>query len=162
MSMYRVPESAAGCVAVPADADDNDRESLRNPAPMRTSFAQIRSGLLPSLAAALVLALAGCASLPPPTAELAGAQQAVARADAADADQYAGQEVGDARRALGQAQAAMSSGREDEARSLALLAASAADLAAARSREAAANADLARRRAEITDLKQRLQLEATP
>lgn len=129
---------------------------------MSRSFAQIRSALLPALATSLALALGGCASLPPPTAELAQAQAAVSRADAADADQYAGQEVGAARRTLEQAQAAMSSGRDDDARSLALLAASAADLAAVRSREAAANAELARRRAEITDLKQRLQLEVAP
>lgn len=129
---------------------------------MSTSFAQIRTGLLPMAAASLALALGGCASLPPPTAELSQAQAAVSRADAADADQYAGQEFGDARRTLEQAQQAMSAGRDDEARSLALLAASAADLSAVRSREAAANADLARRRAEITDLKQRLQLESAP
>ncbi len=128
---------------------------------MSTSFAQIRSGLLPA-AAMLLLSLGGCASLPPPTAELSQAQAAVSRADAADADQYAGQDMGDARRMLEQAQRAMSDGREDEARNLALQSAAGADLAAVRSREAAANAELARRRAEISDLKQRLQLEAAP
>lgn len=125
---------------------------------MSTSLAQIRSGLQVS-AFSIVLMVAGCATLPPPTAELSAARQAVARADAADANQYATDEFAQAQRALEQAQAAMAAGRDADARSQALLAASGADLAAARSREAAANADLARRRAEITDLRQRLQLE---
>ncbi|TCZ83971.1 DUF4398 domain-containing protein, partial [Lysobacter sp. N42] len=57
---------------------------------MTPSFAYLRNAL-----AALVLAsaLAGCASLPPPTGELAAAGQAVARADSADADQYAAAEI---------------------------------------------------------------------
>lgn len=125
---------------------------------MSTSFAQIRSGLQ-ALAFGTVLAITACATLPPPTAELSTARQAVARADAADADQYDADGFAQAQRALEQAQTAMSAGRDAEARNLALLSASGADLAAARSREAAANADLARRRAEITDLRQRLQLE---
>src|SRR3546814_2630589 len=58
-----------------------------------------RSGLQ-VLAFATVLALTACASLPPPTAELATARQAVARAGNADADQYAADEVSQARRAL--------------------------------------------------------------
>ena len=67
------------------------RYPKRHGTPMRTSFAQIRLLLL-----ALVLALAstGCASVPPPTNELAAAQQAVMRADGADADQYAAAEIG--------------------------------------------------------------------
>ena len=55
---------------------------------MRTSFAHFR-WRLHGACLVPVLALAGCASLPPPTAELSAAQQAVARADAADAQQYA-------------------------------------------------------------------------
>ncbi|HEY4559183.1 MAG TPA: DUF4398 domain-containing protein, partial [Lysobacter sp.] len=69
------------------------------------------------------MALAGCASLPPPTGELAAAQQAVARASQGDAEQYAGAELARARAQLSQAQAAMSSGHEDDARNLALAAA---------------------------------------
>ncbi|MGH8032668.1 MAG: DUF4398 domain-containing protein [Luteimonas sp.] len=109
-----------------------------------------------------MLALTACATLPPPTAELAAADQAVTRAGTADADQYAADEFAQARRALAQAQSAMAAGRDTDARSLALQASSGADLAAARSREATANAELSRRYAEITDLKRRLQLEGQP
>src|SRR3546814_19682740 len=63
-------------------ADPRERDP-----PRATSFAQIRSGLQ-VLAFATVLALTACASLPPPTAALATARQAVARAGAADADPY--------------------------------------------------------------------------
>lgn len=95
--------------------------------------------------------------MPPPTGELAAAEQAVVRADGADADQYAGQEIALARSELAQAQAAMAEGREDEARRLALVAAADADLAYARSREALATAELSQREAEIAQLRQRLQ-----
>lgn len=126
--------------------------------PMNTSFAQIRS-LLQVGFAALLLPLAACASLPPPTTELAAAQQSVTRAGNADADQYAAAELAQARNALEQAQATMARGRDEDARSLALLAAAAADLAYARSRAAAATTELAQRRAEIAELKQRLHME---
>ena len=122
---------------------------------MTASFAQFRF-LLP--AAVLVLASA-CASLPPPTSELAAAQQAVTRAEGADADQYAAQDIGVARTALAQAQAEMARGREDAARRLALAAAADADLAHAKSREALALAELTQRRAELAELRQRLQTE---
>src|SRR3546814_16204524 len=105
---------------------------------MATIFAQIRAGLQVR-AFATVLALTACASLPPPTAELATARQAVARAGDADADQYAADEVSQARRALELAQAAMAQGREDDARSLAVQAAAVADLAHAYSRKAVAD-----------------------
>src|SRR3546814_6887032 len=85
------------------------------------------------------LALTGCAGRPPPTAELATARQAVARGGDADADQYAADEVSQARRALELAQAAMAQGREDDARSLAVQAAAVADLAHAYSRKAVAD-----------------------
>lgn len=95
--------------------------------------------------------------MPPPTGELAAAQQAVVRADGADADQYAGQEIALARNGLAQAQAAMSEGRESQARALALTAAADADLAYARSREALATAELEQRRTEVEQLRDRLQ-----
>jgi len=133
----------------------NSRE--RDP-PMTTSFAQIRSALQASALGA-VLALTACASLPPPTAELAAAQQAVARAGNADADQYAGDDYAQARQALEQAQSAMAAGREDDARALAAQATAGADLANARSHEAVASTELAQRRAEIADLKKRLRME---
>ncbi|MFD0321638.1 hypothetical protein [Lysobacter gummosus] len=78
--------------------DDNVRaSSLPHSAPlMPTSFAQIR---LPLLAVVLASGLAGCASTPPPTGDLSAAQQAVMRADDADADQYAPQDLAAARSA---------------------------------------------------------------
>ena len=126
--------------------------------PMPTSFAQIRSALQAPLFG-VVLALTACTSLPPPTAELAAAQQAVTRADNADADQYAPDALAQARGTLEQAQAAMARGRESDARLLALQASASADLARARSAEAVANTELAQRRAEITQLKKRLRVE---
>lgn len=124
--------------------------------PMQTSFAQIRFLLM---GAVLACAMSACATLPPPTGELSAAQQALVRAEGADADQYAADSIGAARQSLTQAQAALADGRNDEARRLALTAAADADLAHAKSREALAKAELAQRRAEIADLQQRLQLE---
>ncbi|HVI60355.1 MAG TPA: DUF4398 domain-containing protein [Luteimonas sp.] len=106
-----------------------------------------------------MLALTACASLPPPTAELGAAQQSVARAGDADAEQYAADEYAQARRALELAQAAMADGREDDARSLAVQASAVADLANARSRQARADAELAQRRAEISRLREKLGME---
>jgi outer membrane protein OmpA-like peptidoglycan-associated protein len=124
---------------------------------MRPSFAHPRSALL---VAVLTVTLAGCASLPPPTGELAAAQQAVARAAQADAEQYAAAEFAAAQNELSQAQAAMSAGRDDDARRLALLADADAALAAARSRAAVADAAHAQREREVAELQDRLQLEA--
>lgn len=157
MSIHEPP--LRGIVAIPADADDNGRASPpTDTAPMRTSFAQITS-TLQGLGAGLVLGLAGCASLPAPTAELSAAQQAIARADSADADQYASAEIAQARSSLARAQAAMAKGSDADARSLAVIAAADADLAYARSREAEANTELAQRRREIAELRQRLRME---
>ncbi|MBA2238242.1 MAG: DUF4398 domain-containing protein [Lysobacter sp.] len=123
---------------------------------MHSSFAQFRSLLLGTV---LACAIGACATLPPPTGELAAAQQALSRAEATDADQYASRELADARTALARAQAAMAQGHEIDARNLALAAAADADLARARSLEAIASAELAQRRAEIDELQQRLQME---
>lgn len=123
---------------------------------MHPSFAQFPR---PLYALLLALTLGGCATLPPPTAELSAAQQAVSRADGVDADQHATELIARARDGLAQAQAAMARGRENDARQYAILAAADADLAHARSREAVANQELARRRGEIAELRQRLQLE---
>ncbi len=123
---------------------------------MIPSFAQIRYLLVASV---LASGLSACASLPPPTAELADAQQSIALASDADADQYAAQDIATAREALSRAQAAMAEGREDDARKFALAADADGDLALARSQEARLNAQVAQRRAEITQLQQRLQGE---
>ena len=128
---------------------------------MRPSFAHFpktRQAALCGLA--MAFALAGCASLPPPTAELDAARQAVARADAADADQYAVAEVAQARAGLERAQAAMARGRDDDARAAAIAANADADLAQVLSRAAVARAEYAQRQAEILELRGRLQMEA--
>ncbi|MGO0999891.1 DUF4398 domain-containing protein [Lysobacter sp. CA196] len=121
---------------------------------MTASFAQIR---LPLLAAVLASGLAGCASTPPPTGELSAAQQAVMRAADADADQYAPQDLNAARTALSAAQAALSQGKDEDARRMALAAAAEADLAYAHSRETLTQAELNQRRTEIAELRSRLQ-----
>jgi outer membrane protein OmpA-like peptidoglycan-associated protein len=124
---------------------------------MRPSFAHFRLSLL---AIGLASAITGCASLPPPTSELAAAEQSVTRANQADADQYAGGAVARARDELSQAQAAMARGRDDDARTLANAAAADADYAYAASRAAGTVARYRQRAAEVTDLQQRLQVQA--
>ncbi|KRB11588.1 hypothetical protein ASD86_01075 [Lysobacter sp. Root690] len=79
------------------------------------------------------------------------------RADDADADQYAPQDLNAARSALSAAQGALSQGKDEDARRLALTAVAEADLALARSREAKTGAELNQRRAEIAELRRRLQ-----
>lgn len=123
---------------------------------MHRSFAQFRYFLLGTV---LACAISACATLPPPTTELNNAQQAVARATGADADQYAADELAMARDGLGRAQAAMAEGRHADAHALALAAWADADLAHALSREALATAGLAQRRSEVEHLQQRLQGE---
>jgi len=94
--------------------------------------------------------------------ELVAAQQAVNRADQADADQYASELLGSARTALEQAQAAAASRRDRKlAPGLALRATVDADLARARSEEAVANARLQQRRQEIGELQRTLDEGAT-
>jgi hypothetical protein len=135
---------------------------------MNRSFAQFdnalqlrRLQLARSVTAACVLfTLAACATLPPPTGELDAAQQAVARASGADADQYAGTAIAQARNELAQAQAALQAGRDGDARTLALAAAADADLAYARSNAATTRSDFAQHRDEIDGLRQRLQMPA--
>lgn len=116
------------------------------------------------LAAALLcacsLALAACATLPPPTAELAAAQQAVAAAGDADAAQYAPQDYESARNELQQAQSAMAAGDDPAARTAALVAAAGGDLARARSRAVVLDNDYAQRRDEIARLRAQLQVDA--
>ena len=128
---------------------------------MRSSFAQIPASLYAPLLCGSLL-ISGCASLPPPTAELDAAQQAVNRADAADADQYAADALANARTGLQRAQAAMARGRDDEARDAAVTATADADLARVRSAAARTRADLQQQQAEVAGLQARLKLEPTP
>lgn len=124
---------------------------------MQRSFAQIRVLLTGTV---LACAIGACATLPPPTSEIGAAQQAVVRATGADADQYASAELAVAREGLSRAQGALADGRNDTARALALAAQADADLAYALSKEALATSEVAQRRAEVEQLKQRVQPES--
>lgn len=141
--------------------------------PMPTSFAQMPS--LPqhpprasrvAFAAMLVIALTfpvlASARTPLPTQELDMAQAAVSRAETADADQYAPDALLRARNALTQAQALLAARKSADATGLAQLAAAEADYAYARSRESSLQGELARRRGEIAELRQRLGIEGAP
>ncbi|WP_228062498.1 DUF4398 domain-containing protein [Lysobacter sp. H23M47] len=101
--------------------------------------------------------LGACATLPPPTNELADARQAVSRATDLDADQYASEQLASARDGLGRAQVAMSEGRNDAARALANAASADADLAIALSANAKTAAELAQRRREVRELRDRFE-----
>jgi hypothetical protein len=93
----------------------------------------------------------------PAAADLLAAQQAVERADRADADQYAPDTIALARQQLEQAQRAAGDRRErKQAPLLAQRAAVDADLARAQSEEAVALAMLAQRRAEVERLQRQL------
>lgn len=128
---------------------------------MRPSFAHFRPTLHAAVAG-FALSLAGCASLPPPTAELDAARQALARADAADADQYAHAQLEQARAGLEHAQAAMAKHRDDEVRAAALSAAADADLAYTLSRAAVARAGFSQQLSEIAELRARLRMPPEP
>jgi len=115
-----------------------------------------------ALLLAAMLALAACASTPAPMSELSAAQQSIARATSAGADQDADTELARARNLITQAQSAMAGGQNEQARQLAARAAASADLAAARSRNASALATLNQRRSEVAVLRNRLQQEPLP
>lgn len=129
---------------------------------MNPSFAQIRYPLCVMVGVLALFAVISCPLLAQstPVPELAAAQQAVHRADQADADQYAPDLLNAARTALAQAQAAASSRSERKrAPDLAMRAAADADLARARSNEAVAKARVEQQRAEIAQLQRTLGTE---
>ena len=128
---------------------------------MASSFAHFRTALQ-ALACGCVLALTACASLPPPTNDINAAQQALARASDADAEQYAADELARAQSLLALAQSALAERSESEARDLAQRAAALAGVAHARSREAVAMAELEQHRAEIARLRRSLGMEDAP
>ena len=128
---------------------------------MRQSFAHFRIALYAPILAGTLLAN-GCASLPPPTAELDAARQAVLRAESVDADQYAAEALQSSRASLQRAQDAMARGRDDEARAAALAAAAEADQARVRSNAARTRAELLQKRVEIAELRARLQIGDAP
>jgi hypothetical protein len=93
------------------------------------------STLIPMAAVAV---LASCASVPPPTAELATGRSAIDSAQQAGAPQFAPVELALARSKLESAESAMRAGRHDEARRFAEAAAVDASLAQARADSARA------------------------
>lgn len=136
--------------------DHNVRaQSLGNGSPMKPSFAQIRRFLCVT---ACTMMLCGSAfAQDPAAADLIAAQQAVERADRADADQYAPDTMAMARQQLEQAQRAALDRRErKQAPVLAQRAVADADLARAQSDEAVAQAQLAQRKAEVEQLQRQL------
>lgn len=129
---------------------------------MRSSFAHFRNALNALVVATVMQWATGCASVPPPAAELGTAQQALARAEAADADQYAADVLETARQALQAAQVAMTRGRNEEARDAAVNAATAADLAWVRSSTARVRADWQQTTQALDALYRQLQIAAPP
>jgi len=114
------------------------------------------------LTLALSVLLVGCVSLPPPTAELATAQQALARAVETDAEQYADEALTRTRRLLEQAQAALAEGQNRQAREFAALALVSAELAGVQSQHVKVLLELEQRRRQIAELRSRLQREELP
>lgn len=130
---------------------------------MNRSFAHFPEFLHAVAAATLLsvtLAVPARAQVAATVPELQAAQQAVGRADQADADQYAPDLIAAARQTLSQAQAAAADRRQLKlVPQLAQRATAEADLARARSEEAATNARLQQRRGEIAELKRKLGME---
>ena len=134
----------------------------RNGTPMNRSFAQFHWFLCATVGALLLCSGTAAHALAQTvlSPEIASAQQAVERADRADADQYAPDLLGTARTTLAQAQAAASSRRDRKmAPELAIRALLDADLARARSNEAVARARWQQRRVEIDELQRNLGME---
>lgn len=125
---------------------------------MPISFAQFRVTLYAPLVSTALL-VTGCATLPPPTAELSAAQQAVMRAEAVDADQYAPEALQQAQTALQQAQAAFTRGKNDDARGAAVEASASGDMARVRSEAARVRAEYQQRFDEVATLQARLHQE---
>ncbi|KQN95893.1 MULTISPECIES: DUF4398 domain-containing protein [Stenotrophomonas] len=122
---------------------------------MKPSFAHLRHLLYVTACASALCASAMAQD--PAAADLLAAQQAVERADRADADQYAPDTMALARQQLEQAQRAAGDRRErKQAPLLAQRAMVDADLARAQSGEAVALATLAQRKAEVERLQRQL------
>jgi len=107
-------------------------------------------------AAALLAVLSGCASLPPPTAEVAAADAAVKVASTPDGQRYAANELATARNDLAAAQAAMARNDYDRARMLVAAALADADLARAKGRALAAQSAVVAKTEDNATLRRRL------
>jgi hypothetical protein len=113
---------------------------------------------LAALCAGLLTAglLAGCASVPPPTAELDAADRAIRTADALAPRGPAQQALNEARQRLGVARDAASRKRHAEAVVAAQEAEAAAAYAAAEARRAALEAEVESKAARNAELRRRL------
>jgi hypothetical protein len=107
-------------------------------------------------AASLLVVLSGCASLPPPTAEIGAANAAVTIATTPDGQRYAANELAAAHNDLAAAQAAMAKDDYDRARLLAAAALADADLARAKGRALAAQSAVAAKTEDNATLRRRL------
>ena len=111
--------------------------------------------------AGLLAAVTGCASLPPPTNELAAVDAAIAAASSPDGQRYAADELAAARNEQSAAKDAMTRQEYEQARRLAAKAQADADLARARSRALAAQSAVAAKTEDNETLRRRL-LEQEP
>ena len=107
-------------------------------------------------AACLLVGLAGCASVPPPVAQLDAADAAITVAARSDAQRYAADELAAARNQLAAAQAAMAQRDYVQAQQLAAEAQADADLARAKGRALAAQSAVATKTDDNANLRQRL------
>ncbi len=105
---------------------------------------------------AALLALAGCASTPPPVAQLDAADAALLQARGAQAADLAPVELGFAEGKRAEADAAMQSRDYARARALAAQAEADAALALAKSRAAAARAEVQRKTGDNAQLRREL------
>jgi PBP1b-binding outer membrane lipoprotein LpoB len=104
------------------------------------------------------LLLAGCASTPPPTAQLQAAQQAIASAERTEAGRFAAAELGSARSKLASADQAVAEKRMIAAAQLADESRADAELASAKTsyaKAAAVNEDMKRSTGVLVDEMQR-------
>lgn len=115
-----------------------------------------RSGLAAVLLAAL---LAGCASMPPPTAQLAAAERGIDEAQALQARGPAAELLTQARRHLDVARQAANRGRQQEALDAALQSQAAAAAAAAEARRARLAEEVDSKAARNADLRRRLLIQ---
>lgn len=113
---------------------------------MNHSPKHFAAGLAKAMAAASLLTLAACASIPPPTDELTAAESAIKRADEARVADYASPELTRAREKLTAARDAVT--REDM-----VLAASLATQAKIDAEVATAKAEAAKAQANIDEMK---------
>lgn len=103
--------------------------------------------------AVLLTLITACATTPPDPRLLDNAREAIAKAESAEAEQYAPLELRFARERLTAAEQALGNEREDEARRLAEQAELEAQLALARTRAALARAELQTKQRELEQIR---------